>query len=136
MILIAVKYRIRPEHSANWLTRVDDFTKATRAEQGNVFFEWSRSADDPHGFVLLEAFAGPDAYLGLHGGRPRRGGRGHLPVPPAPAVVAQAQAVPQHCQDPVGRGGETVGRVRRIVRRRTPEWRVDRTSPRPVRWVA
>src|SRR6266568_467850 len=31
-------------------------TGATRAEPGNVFFEWSRSVDRPNQFVLLEAF--------------------------------------------------------------------------------
>jgi quinol monooxygenase YgiN len=56
MIFIAVKWRIRPERSQEWLSLVDDFTRATRGEPGNLFFEWSRSVDDPHQFVLLEAF--------------------------------------------------------------------------------
>ena len=33
-----------------------DFTTATRAEPGNIFFEWSRSVDDANQFVLVEAF--------------------------------------------------------------------------------
>ena len=57
MIFIVVKWTIRPERSAEWLSLVDDFTQATRAEPGNLFFEWSRSVDDPHAFVLVEAFA-------------------------------------------------------------------------------
>ncbi|MFD7732426.1 putative quinol monooxygenase [Kitasatospora phosalacinea] len=32
-----------------------------RAEEGNVFFEWSRSVDDPHQYVLLEAFRDGEA---------------------------------------------------------------------------
>lgn len=56
MIFIAVKFTIRPERSDEWLSLVDDFTQATRAEPGNIFFEWSKSVDNPHQFVLVEAF--------------------------------------------------------------------------------
>lgn len=56
MIFIVVKFTVRPERSDEWLTLVDDFTQATRQEPGNVFYEWSRSVDDPHQFVLVEAF--------------------------------------------------------------------------------
>lgn len=56
MIFIAVKWAVRPERSGEWLSLVQDFTTATRAEPGNLFFEWSRSVDNPHEFVLLEAF--------------------------------------------------------------------------------
>jgi len=61
MIFIAVKFTVRPEHSESWIERTAAFTAATRAEPGNVFFEWSRSVDDPNQFVLLEAFADGDA---------------------------------------------------------------------------
>jgi quinol monooxygenase YgiN len=61
MIFIVVKWSIRPERSAEWLELVSDFTNATRAEPGNLFFEWSRSVDNPHQFVLVEAFADGDA---------------------------------------------------------------------------
>jgi quinol monooxygenase YgiN len=56
MIFIAVKFSIRPEVANQWLARVAPFTAATRAEPGNFFFAWSRSADRPNQFVLLEAF--------------------------------------------------------------------------------
>jgi quinol monooxygenase YgiN len=56
MIFIAVKFSIRPAVAEQWLSRVATFTAATRAEPGNVFFEWSRSIDRPNQFVLLEAF--------------------------------------------------------------------------------
>jgi quinol monooxygenase YgiN len=56
MIFIVVKWTIRPERSDEWLTLVDDFTQATRGEPGNIFFEWSKSVDRPHQFVLVEAF--------------------------------------------------------------------------------
>jgi quinol monooxygenase YgiN len=61
MIFIVVKWTIRPERSHEWLSLVDDFTRATRAEDGNLFFEWSTSVDDPHRFTLVEAFRDGDA---------------------------------------------------------------------------
>ena len=56
MILIVVKFRAKPEWSDRWLDLVHDFTLATRAEPANLWFEWSRSVDDPSRFVLVEAF--------------------------------------------------------------------------------
>lgn len=61
MILIVVKFTIKPEHSEQWLSLVDEFTQATRNEPGNLFFEWSTSAETPHQFVLVESFASPEA---------------------------------------------------------------------------
>ena len=65
MIFIVVKFRIRPDHSDEWLSLVDEFTKATRQEEGNLFFDWARSVDDPNVFVLTEAFESPEAG-GVH----------------------------------------------------------------------
>jgi quinol monooxygenase YgiN len=56
MIFIVVKFTIRPERIEDWLARTGEFAKATRAEPGNIFFEWSRSVDDPNQFVFVEAF--------------------------------------------------------------------------------
>ena len=61
MIFIVVKFPVRPERVDGWLALVNDFTEATRAEAGNLFFDWSRSVDDPNEFVLLEAFRDGDA---------------------------------------------------------------------------
>ena len=61
MIFIVVRFRIRPELADQWLSRVDAFTTATRAEEGNLFFDWSRSVDDPNQFVLVEGFASAEA---------------------------------------------------------------------------
>jgi quinol monooxygenase YgiN len=61
VIFIVVKWNIRPEHSAEFLDLVADFTNAVRAEPGNLFFDWSRSIDSPNQFVLLEAFADGEA---------------------------------------------------------------------------
>ena len=43
MILIVVKYRTKPEYTEQFPEIVREFTEATRAEPGNIFFEWSRS---------------------------------------------------------------------------------------------
>ena|SRR5690242_10673014 len=61
MIFIVVRWKIRAEHADSWLDIVQEFTDATRAEPGNLFFDWSRSVDDPAGYVLVEAFADGDA---------------------------------------------------------------------------
>jgi quinol monooxygenase YgiN len=61
VIFIVVKFPVRPDRSEEWLSLVEDFTNATRAEPGNIFFEWSRSVDDPNRFVLLEAFRDQEA---------------------------------------------------------------------------
>ena len=36
----------------------------TRGEPGNLFFDWSRSVEDPTQYVLVEAFADDDAGRG------------------------------------------------------------------------
>lgn len=56
MIYISVKFPVRPERADGFLEAAAPYTAATRAEPGCVFFEWSRSVDDPNIFVLLEAF--------------------------------------------------------------------------------
>ena len=39
MIFIVVKWTIRPDRSHEWLKLADEFTQATRNEEGNLFFE-------------------------------------------------------------------------------------------------
>ena len=56
MILIVVKFRTKPEYTERWPEIVDEFTRATRAEPGNIFFEWSMSLDTDDEWVLVEAF--------------------------------------------------------------------------------
>ena len=47
MIFIVVKFQVKPEWADRWVELVTPFTEATRAEPGNLWFEWSRSIDDP-----------------------------------------------------------------------------------------
>jgi quinol monooxygenase YgiN len=56
MIFIAAKFRVLPEHADQWPEISSEFTRATRAEAGCLWFDWSRSLDDPTEFVLVEAF--------------------------------------------------------------------------------
>ena len=56
MIFICVKWKVKPEFADRWVELTREFTEATRAESGNLFFEWSRSVDDPDQYVLIEAF--------------------------------------------------------------------------------
>ncbi|HEY5853286.1 MAG TPA: putative quinol monooxygenase [Aldersonia sp.] len=68
MILIVVKFPVKPEFVDSWIEKVTPFTEATRAEPGNLWFEWSRSLEDPNTFVLCEAFA--DDAAAAHVGAP------------------------------------------------------------------
>ena len=65
MILIVVKFKTRPEWSDRWMNLVDEFTRQTRAEPKNLWFEWSRGVEDPTEFVLVEAFQddGADSHV-------------------------------------------------------------------------
>ena len=56
MILIVVKFRTKPEYTEQWPEIVEEFTQATLAEPGNIFFEWSMSLDTDDEWVLVEAF--------------------------------------------------------------------------------
>ncbi|MDR8019562.1 putative quinol monooxygenase [Nesterenkonia aerolata] len=56
MIFIVVKFPVKPEAAEEFPEHVAEFTAATRAEPGNKWFEWSRNIEDPHEYVLVEAF--------------------------------------------------------------------------------
>lgn len=63
MYFIVVKFPVKPEFADAWPEISRPFTEATRAEQGNLWFEWSRSVEEPNTYVLVEGFtedgAGP-----------------------------------------------------------------------------
>ena len=61
MIFITAKFPIKPEYADAWPAISAPFTAATRAEPGCLWFDWSRSLDDPHEYVLVEAFRDGDA---------------------------------------------------------------------------
>ena len=61
MIFITAKFRVLPEHADRWTEITAEFTEATRGESGCLWFEWSRSVDDPTEYVLVEAFRDDEA---------------------------------------------------------------------------
>ena len=67
MILIVVKFPVRPERSDEWQSLAADYARAVNQEEGSLFFEWSKSLDEPDTFVCVEGFR--DAAAGaLHVG--------------------------------------------------------------------
>ncbi|MFG2164484.1 putative quinol monooxygenase [Micromonospora chersina] len=61
MIFITAKFRVQPEDADRWPQIAAGFTAATRAEPGCLWFDWSRSLDDPTEYVLVEAFRDDEA---------------------------------------------------------------------------
>ncbi|GAA2874556.1 putative quinol monooxygenase [Nonomuraea rubra] len=61
MIFITAKFRVLPEHADRFPEITAAFTAATRAEPGCLWFDWSRSLDDPNEYVLVEAFRDGEA---------------------------------------------------------------------------
>lgn len=88
MYFIVVKFPVKPECTDRWLDLVADFTAATRAEPGNLFFEWSRGVDDPHEFVLVEGFADDGAAAHVNSDHFRQ-----AMIDMAPAVAAKPRIV-------------------------------------------
>lgn len=56
MIVIVVKQPVRAKYADEWPSLVAEFTTATRAEPGNISFDWYRSPEDPNLWVLIEVF--------------------------------------------------------------------------------
>ena len=61
MIFIVVKHPVKPEFADDWLALVAEFTDATRAEPGNISFDWFRSSEDRNVWLLVEAFRDGEA---------------------------------------------------------------------------
>lgn len=61
MILINVRFDVKEEFADSWLEITREFTEATRAEAGNLWFDWYRSPEAPTTYLLCEAFREGDA---------------------------------------------------------------------------
>lgn len=61
MILIVVKFQVAESYREQWPVLTKAFTDATRAEAGNLWFDWSSSLDNPNEYVLVEAFRNSEA---------------------------------------------------------------------------
>lgn len=61
MIFITAKFLVRSEDADRWPAIADEFTQATRDEPGCLWFDWSRSLEDPREYLLVEAFRDDEA---------------------------------------------------------------------------
>lgn len=61
MILINVKFPVKAERIDEWIALAAQYQKDVGAEEGNVYFEWSRSMDDGCVFYAIECFKDSDA---------------------------------------------------------------------------
>ena len=61
MIFIVVRFQVKESHREQWPALTRAFTEATRAEPGNLWFDWASSLDDPNEYVLVEAFRDSEA---------------------------------------------------------------------------
>ena len=61
MILIVIKFPVRPDRIEEFRAKADEYAAAVYAEEGSLFFEWSRSVLDPNTFVCIEGFRDADA---------------------------------------------------------------------------
>ena len=91
MIFITAKFAVRPEHAEAWPEITRAFTEAVRAEEGCLWFDWSRSLDDPHEYVLIEAFVDGDAGAAHVGSEHFRAAQAELPryLAATPRIVSQ-----------------------------------------------
>ena len=61
MILIVIKFPVRPDRAEEWSALAADYARAVNAEEGSLFFEWSTSLEEPGTFVCIEGFRDSDA---------------------------------------------------------------------------
>ena len=92
MIFITAKFPVLPEHAEAWPEISRAFTEATRAEEGCLWFDWSRSLDDPSEYVLVEAFRDGDAGAAHVGSEHFRAAQAELPqyLAATPKIVSQS----------------------------------------------
>jgi quinol monooxygenase YgiN len=56
VILIVVKFPVRPERTEEWSALASEYARAVNQEEGSLFFEWSKSLDEPDTYVCVEGF--------------------------------------------------------------------------------
>jgi quinol monooxygenase YgiN len=61
VILIVIKFPVHPGRIDEFRARADEYAAAVNAEEGSLFFEWSRSVLEPDTFVCIEGFRDSDA---------------------------------------------------------------------------
>jgi quinol monooxygenase YgiN len=61
MILIVVKFQVRPDRRDDWRAFSTRFAEAVRQEPGNISFDWYTHDENPDEVVLVEEFESPEA---------------------------------------------------------------------------
>jgi quinol monooxygenase YgiN len=61
MIVINVKFPVKPDRVDDWTALAREYAAAVDAEEGSAFFTWSRGLEDPNTFYLVEGFRDADA---------------------------------------------------------------------------
>lgn len=61
MILITLKIPVRPDRIQDWVPLAEQYARDVSAEEGCLFFEWSRSLAEENLFVAVEGFRDSDA---------------------------------------------------------------------------
>jgi quinol monooxygenase YgiN len=61
VILINLKFQIKPEHREAWLANVKRYTDAVRGEPGSISFDCYESIERPDEFSIIEGFASKEA---------------------------------------------------------------------------
>ncbi|HEX6470394.1 MAG TPA: putative quinol monooxygenase [Streptosporangiaceae bacterium] len=102
MIFITAKFKVRPEDADRWPEITADFTAATRAEPGCLWFDWSRSVDDPTEYVLVEAFRDDAAGAAHVGSDHFKNAQRTLPAHLAETPRIVNVTVPQDGWSPLG----------------------------------
>jgi quinol monooxygenase YgiN len=96
MIFITARFKVRPEDADRWIEITRQFTEATRAEPGCLWFDWFRSVEDPSEYALVEAFkddaAGAAHVQSAHFAQARRDLPSHLAETPRIVNVTVPQA--------------------------------------------
>jgi len=116
MIFITARFRVLAQYADEWPAICASFTRATRDEAGCLWFDWSRSLDDPAEYVLVEAFRDGEAGAAHVGSAHFRQAQHDLPqyLAETPRIISQAvdqddwselgeMAVPDRGQGLVGR---------------------------------
>ena len=92
MIFITAKFQVSHDDADSWPQISAAFTEATRSEPGCLWFEWSRSLDDPDEYVLVEAFRDDEAGAAHVGSAHFRAATQELPpyLAATPRIVSQS----------------------------------------------
>jgi quinol monooxygenase YgiN len=61
MIVITVRFPVKPEYADTFLDELREGTQAVRDEPGCLWYIWARNAEDPSEFVLTEGYRDAEA---------------------------------------------------------------------------